>query len=278
MKEIKNIWRRFLQENHQDDNWWERKKLNCRDRNALIKNIDVQGKAHDKKHSAETSVYDLYIGCDIEQGDYHYREEIVKPYQFDMTEGKITNHVPIKHPRPRQAISVMKIHDNVGGEGAFSYDRDAAVSYANKWWNSHNPEYETFRVDCTNYVSQCLYAGGAPMRGNPVREEGWWYDGGTWSFSWSVSHSLYWYLKTSTQGLTATEAEKPEELMPGDVICYDFEGDLKWDHTTIVVAKDNENMPLVNAHTDNSKNRYWAYEDSLAWTDRTAYTFFRITD
>lgn len=114
------------------------------------------------------------------------------------------------------------------------------------------------------------------MRGEPVREEGWWYTDGNWSFSWSVSHSLRWYLSGSKQGLTANEVESAKELMPGDIICYDFTGDGKWDHTTIVVAKDKEDMPLVNAHTDNSKNRYWTYEDSPAWTKQTKYTFFRI--
>lgn len=70
--------------------------------------------------------------------------------------------------------------------------------------------------------------------------------------------------------------ETPEELNPGDVICYDFEGDGTWNHTTIVVAKDADNMPLVNAHTDNSRNRYWSYEDSAAWTPEIEYKFFRI--
>ena len=57
---------------------------------------------------------------------------------------------------------------------------------------------------CTNYVSQCLRAGGAPMWGYPNREKGWWIQGGTWSLSWSTSHSLRWYLGTSKKGLTAT--------------------------------------------------------------------------
>lgn len=40
----------------------------------------------------------------------------------------------------------------------FSYDRLAAVQYAERWWNSYNPQYRKFDVDCTNYVSQCLRA------------------------------------------------------------------------------------------------------------------------
>ncbi len=60
------------------------------------------------------------------------------------------------------------------------------------------------------------------------------------------------------------------------VICYDFEGDNRWDHNTIVVAKDANGMPLVNAHTNNSRLRYWTYEDSAAWTPNIQYKFFQI--
>ena len=63
------------------------------------------------------------------------------------------------------------------------YDRLAAVRYADKWWNSYNPAYPKFEVDdCTNYVSQCLRAGGAPMWGYPNREKGWWIGGGNMEF------------------------------------------------------------------------------------------------
>ncbi len=57
------------------------------------------------------------------------------------------------------------------------------------------------------------------------------------------------YLSNSKAGLRAVRVKSAEELMPGDVICYDFEGDGRFNHTTIVVAKDKGNMPLVNART-----------------------------
>ena len=49
----------------------------------------------------------------------------------------------------------------------------AAVAYANQYWNSYNPAYGNFGgnnvgynnvggdgVDCTNFISQAMYAGG----------------------------------------------------------------------------------------------------------------------
>lgn len=164
-------------------------------------------------------------------------------------------------------------------EATRGYDRQKAVSYAHRYWNSHNPKFKLFDVDCTNYVSQCLWAGGAPMTYRQSPSEGWWYHFSSppkWSFSWTVAHALRWYLATSQGGLRAEEVADASSLQPGDVICYDFEGDGRFNHTTIVVAKDANNEPLVNAHTSNSQNRYWAYRDSTAWTPNIQYKFFRI--
>jgi len=160
-----------------------------------------------------------------------------------------------------------------------SYDRKKAVEYAERWWNDYNPKFRKFEVDCTNFISQCLWAGGAPMNTSSDRTKGWWYrfnEPVNWSFSWAVAHSLRWYLPTSQSGLRAKEVQEPQELELGDVICYDFNGDGRWQHSTIVVKKDQNGMPLVNAHTTNSRHRYWDYQDSYAWTDKTKYKFFHI--
>nr|WP_256521762.1 amidase domain-containing protein [Halobacillus sp. A5] len=158
----------------------------------------------------------------------------------------------------------------------FTYNRREAVRYAEQWWDSYNPAYQHFDVDCTNYISQCLKAGGAPMAGQPNRSKGWWYGGKNWSYSWSVAHSLRWYLSGARQGLIAGEAAEAHQLSPGDIICYDFQGDGRFDHTTIVVSKDSQGEPLVNAHTTNSRQRFWSYTDSTAYTPNIQYKFFRI--
>ena len=87
---------------------------------------------------------------------------------------------------------------------------------------------------------------------------------------------FYWYLSGATSGLRAEAVERPEDLILGDVIAYDFEDDGRWNHTTIVVAKDADGMPLVNAHSANSRRRYWNYEDSSKYTPQMKYKFFHI--
>ncbi|HEY0828473.1 MAG TPA: amidase domain-containing protein [Bacilli bacterium] len=163
------------------------------------------------------------------------------------------------------------------------YDRHKVQQYADTWWDKSNPQYLSFGVDCSNYVSQCLFAGGAPMHYTGKRETGWWYKGRTnhqehWSFSWAVAHSLQSYLSYSISGLRANVVDYADQLTIGDVIVYDWDGDAKYQHSAIVSAMDPQGQPLVNAHTMNSKHRFWDYRDSYAWSEKTQYRFLHILD
>lgn len=276
---LKEVWLNFFKSERNADDWWTRKKALLKKREAEIVRIEGDGEIFRKvRYENEMEyAYLLHVTFLTKQQDIFHMEEQVLPYEFRLVDGEITNHKQIPPEIQKRSQQPIVPEQSVENEDLrFSYDRLAAVQYAERWWNSYNPEYRKFDVDCTNYVSQCLHAGGAPMRGAPVRDQGWWYQGDDWSFSWAVAHSLRWYLSGSAEGLQGKEVENAETLIPGDVICYDFEGDGRWDHNTIVVAKDSHNMPLVNAHTDNSRNRYWSYEDSRAWTPNTQYKFFRI--
>jgi hypothetical protein len=160
----------------------------------------------------------------------------------------------------------------------YKYNRLEAVKYAEAWWNGRNPAYQNFQDNCTNFISQCLHAGEAPMNGYPSVRKGWWQQNQQWSWSWAVAHSFHWYLTGATVGLRAKQVEKPEELLLGDIIAYDFENDGRWNHTTIVTARDADGMPLVNAHSSDSRHRYWTYEDSNKYTPQMKYKFFHILD
>jgi len=161
----------------------------------------------------------------------------------------------------------------------YQYNRQKAVAYADTYWDTYNPAFPHFKDDCTNFISQCLYAGGIQMTGYGNRNKGWWIKTGAhpvWSYSWTVAHSLYLLLKSGRAPFYAKAVQAPSELEIGDVICYDFNGDGRWQHNTIVVAKDWYGMPLVNAHTTNSRYRYWEYRDSTAYTPNIQYAFFHI--
>ncbi|RLL44959.1 hypothetical protein D8M04_08780 [Oceanobacillus piezotolerans] len=280
MKKIKQWWLKEFESTNSQNDWWERKKQLWKERDAEIVKVKGKGEIFQTLQLEGKTEYRylLHLTYLIKQNKHFHIEEQVIPHEYRMKNGKVVDHKETKRnvTLEIQPSFITKERDSVLEEERFSYDRRAAVQYAERWWNSYNPAYRIFDVDCTNYISQCLRAGGAPMRGAPVRERGWWYSGSSWSYSWAVAHSLRWYLSGSRQGLKGKELYSAEDLLPGDIICYDFQGDGRWDHNTIVVTKDAYGMPLVNAHTDNSRHRYWSYEDSSAYTPDIQYKFFRI--
>ncbi|WP_217586080.1 amidase domain-containing protein [Lentibacillus saliphilus] len=281
MKRLNHLWLDICEGRSQELAWWNQKRSLYQQRGYSVIQVRGSGELYRTVRSVVGAQYEymLHMMIVLKKGDHIYIEEESESFSFELNNGDIVNHRAIEKKQTYTSDFMNKVFErDISTDRAhrFIYDRQAAVKYAERWWNSYNPQYRTFDVDCTNYVSQCLYAGGAPMRGAPNRAKGWWYQNDNWSFSWAVAHSLRWYLSGSTTGLKGAEVEQPSELMPGDVICYDFEGDGRWDHNTIVVAKDIDNMPLVNAHTNNSRMRYWSYEDSLAWTPECNYKFFRI--
>ena len=161
---------------------------------------------------------------------------------------------------------------NEGGD--IIYNREKAVAYSNTWWNQRNPKYPSFANDCTNFISQCLFEGGFTQKFSQYRHEGWWLipNHSNWSFSWSVAHSLRWYLILSKRGI---ETNSVDDLSVGDIIFYDFNGDGKFQHSTIIVEKDGETV-LVNAHTSDSFRRDYTYTDSTAYTPNIKYSYIKI--
>lgn len=263
----------------------ERKKWSLQERNAEIVKARAKGAIDrvDEQDDVQEVYYWLHHHWLIRQKDHFYVEEALEKRKAEFYREQLMDDaiLPLDESAPEDPASTtldeLDVNDPVI-RAPFTYDRRKAVQYAERWWNSYNPKYEQFENDCTNFISQCLHEGGAPMRGYPNRGSGWWMQNNNWSYSWSVAHSLKNYLANSTTGLRAKEVSSARELKLGDVICYDFEGDGRYNHNTIVTAKDANGEPLVNAHTYNSRNRYWAYEDSTAYTPNIRYTFFTIVD
>jgi hypothetical protein len=254
---------------------WERKKKLLEQRDAKI--VKAKGKGKIIRQTDREVFYTLHFQYLIKQNRFFYMEEEIEHRKAVILDQTLIKDEEIIPSWENERFSIEPMEDT-GERAGFEYNRLKAVQYAERWWNSYNPAYKKFHVDCTNFISQCLKAGGAPMRGYPNRRQGWWMQNGSWSYSWSVANSLRLYLSQSKTGLKAIEVRNAADLQLGDVICYDFQGDGRFDHTTIVTAKDAYGMPLVNAHTSNSRMRYWSYEDSTAYTPNIKYKFFAIND
>ncbi|MFJ7727908.1 amidase domain-containing protein [Neobacillus sp. NPDC097160] len=261
----------------------ERKQEALAKRSAEIVKINASGKIVEEaeEEQFQTLKYAAHYQYLIKQKGLLYLEEEVEERIAKFYKGALVMDEEIVKPIQNQSVSqeviepVLPEHDE---RISYEYNRLKAVQYAERWWNTNNPAFKKFENNCTNYISQCLRAGEAPMRGHPNRGNGWWYQHTNWSYSWVVAHSLKNYLGISKSGLRAKEVSSPDQLILGDVICYDFEGDGRFNHNTMVTGRDANGMPLVNANTYNSRMRYWAYEDSSAYTPNIRYKFYSIFD
>ena len=100
------------------------------------------------------------------------------------------------------------------------FNRDRALEYARRWALSRNPlyyDYTGIGGNCTNFVSQCVYAGSCTMNYTPVY--GWYYlSAGERTASWTGVEYFYNFM-TGNAGVGPFAREiTQEEVAPADVI------------------------------------------------------------
>jgi len=134
------------------------------------------------------------------------------------------------------------------------YNRKNAVNYAEKWAFLRNPDYYNYDKiggDCTNFVSQCLYAGTLEMN---YQRNGWYYhDANRKSPSWTGVEFLYQFLVNNQGNGPRGRIVSKAEIEIGDVIQLSFDGSV-FGHATIVTQIDGEKI-FVTTHTIDSRNR-----------------------
>ena len=140
------------------------------------------------------------------------------------------------------------------------YDRAAAVAYAHRWAYGRNPlfyDYETLGGDCTNFASQCIYAGSGVMNFTPTF--GWYYiDANQKAPAWTGVEYLWNFL--TRKGISVGPVGRPcelQELRPGDLIQLRLKEE-GWQHSPIVVSVGFPATPenvLVAAHSYDADNR-----------------------
>ena len=145
------------------------------------------------------------------------------------------------------------------------YNRKLATDYAMKYALVPNQYYKFYQFvngiggDCTNYVSQCLRAGGATMDYSSSRP--WWYDrSGKASICWAVANSLFWYLKTNQKlnrnVVKGFEVEDLSKLELGDLIFYENHNNSIF-HAAIITSFIEEptgKEPRISQHSYNQIN------------------------
>jgi hypothetical protein len=144
--------------------------------------------------------------------------------------------------------------------GIADYNRQKAVAYAHKWARSRNPayyDYDKIGGDCTNFASQCIFAGSNAM--NYSRTGGWYYkNGNNKSPSWTGVEFLRNFLVRGDKGQGPVAKEVPmAEVKPGDIIQLSFDGN-GFQHSPVCVQVGAVPRPdniLIAAHTVDSDYR-----------------------
>jgi hypothetical protein len=142
-----------------------------------------------------------------------------------------------------------------------TYERPQAVAYAHRWAYGRNPafyDYESIGGDCTNFASQCIYAGADVMNETPTF--GWYYrNSNDKAPAWTGVIYLRNFLVRSepSPGPVAWENQDLTIAEPGDIIQLSFDGQV-YQHSPVVVQTDHTGDPLgilVAAHSYDADNR-----------------------
>lgn len=139
---------------------------------------------------------------------------------------------------------------------AASYNATNAVSYARKWAEKRNDAYDSYSSDCTNFISQALYAGGISMRKPSTIKHGitkttdYWFSrkhkftGSTGRVTYEYDVTTSWmrvkafYKYASAHGATVTVCDTIGQLQnkakPGDIV--QLKNDSGWHHSIIITG------------------------------------------
>ena len=150
------------------------------------------------------------------------------------------------------------------------YDKEKAVNYAKRWALGRNPEYYDYSQiggDCTNFASQCVYAGCGVM--NYTRDVGWYYlNANDKSPSWTGVEYFNDFMLANTGEGPFGELESLSNLEPGDIIQLTNRNN-DYYHTLVltdIVRTFGRRKYYVCAHSRD------AYQKNLA-----SYNFYRLS-
>lgn len=274
MRQVIRAWENFFQATAETKSWWERKKELFQKRRLKLIRIDAKGRVDRLYHSHQYFVYEYilhisFLLCDSMKK--YYMEEMIVPYyvkQFNkeniehkLIQAKHLQHSGAANDTALRLIPIQK-----------TYERLAAVRYAERWWNSFNPLFSKLNYNSASFILQCLLAGfnqSMIIDDERMMEK---------IKGFLTPYSLRWYLSHPYNQATIQEVSSVKDLKLGDLICYDFHGENKWEQVAIITAKDYQKNPLVHTCHENRchRYRYWSYEESFLWSNKTSYKFFHI--
>lgn len=140
----------------------------------------------------------------------------------------------------------MKIYD---------YDRTKAVFYAEEWALMRNKKFYNFNNvggDCTNFISQCIYAGANVMNYTPI--VGWFYNSvNDRTPSWTGVNELYNFLINNKGIGPFGQQVQKQQADIGDIIQLGNLDNLYYH--SLIISKINGTNIYVCAHSNDALNK-----------------------
>ena len=227
--------------------------------NGFDNQICYTGGVYDKEtglYYLNARYYDPEIGRFISQDSY--RGELNDPGQWHLYAYCANN--PINYVDP----------------SGHKYSVSKAVKYALRWAYDRNMQYKTHRYDCTNFVSQCLNAGGLSQNrpSNIDKKPDMWVTTKYWyskkykkringslhnawreSSSWVNVKDFYSYWDSRSVSLNECKSKKvlQNRAKKGDIVQF-FSEASGWHHS-VIITNGKKGDWEYSAHSSNRKNR-----------------------
>lgn len=230
-----------------------------------VENTFIIEKINDEyKIKKYDKVQDFYVMIDEKfDNETNYKEEL------DRIKSDYLVNIEENIEDLKQEYEEYKDGYEIDIEAEYKYNRENALSYANKYVTKRNdewPKYDTPGGNCQNYASQVLYAGGIPMDYNGTITSQWKHyssepnedeEKSGRSYSWTGVGYFYTYAKNNKgYGLVAKVDANYYSALEGDVAQVGYDG---YGHSVVVVGsvkdKDNNIIDiLVNSNTIDMEN------------------------
>lgn len=140
------------------------------------------------------------------------------------------------------------------------YNRKNAINYAHTWWNKRNPNfynYDNIGGDCTNFISQCLHAGGIVM---DKVYNGWFYtNSSNRSYSWTGVEEFFKYATTNQKNVgPKAKVVTISQVEVGDIVQMQQLGKNRFHHNMLITKIDGKKTfdnIKITCHTKDSVDR-----------------------
>ena len=136
----------------------------------------------------------------------------------------------------------------------YQIDREKVVNYAKEWAFRRNPRYYDFERlggDCTNFISQCIFAGCGVMNYTPLK--GWYYNSlNDRAPAWTGVDEFYSFIVKNKGVGPFAEQTYIGGIKVGDVVQLYRQG--KFFHSVLVTSIINGEI-LTASHTRDTFNK-----------------------